>query len=48
MLQSLSHRAISLSLALLVTLGMLGGIQALTQTESQPAQWAQKAYTPRA
>ena len=48
MLQSLSQRALSLTFAFAVTLGMLGGIHALSQTEAQPAQWAQQAKAARA
>ncbi len=48
MLQSLSQRALSLTFALAVTLGMLGGINALTQTDATPAQWAQQANAARA
>jgi hypothetical protein len=48
MLQSLSQRALSLSFAVVVTLGMLGGINLLSQADSQPAQWAQKVSAPRA
>ncbi len=48
MLQNLSHRALSLTFALAVTLGILGGIDALTQPQANAAQWAQKANATRA
>ena len=48
MFQSLTQRALSLSFAFVVTLGMLAGIDGLTQTDLQPAQWAQKAPASRA
>lgn len=49
MLQTLIQRTLSLSLAVVVTLGMLGSINALTlQPAASAAQWAQQANAPRA
>lgn len=36
-------RAFSVALAAVLTVGMLGGIDALSQPEAQSAQWAQQA-----
>lgn len=47
MAKNLFHRSIAFSLAAMLTLAMLGGIDHLAQTEPQPAQWAQHS-TPRA
>lgn len=35
------HRSLSLAVAALLTLGMLGGIDQLSQREDGPRQWAQ-------
>ncbi len=36
-----AHRVLSLSLATVLTLGMLGGIDSLSQPGTASAQWAQ-------
>jgi hypothetical protein len=41
-------RAFSVALAAVLTVGMLGGIDALSQPGLQMAQWAQSSDTPRA
>jgi hypothetical protein len=43
----LLHRALSFCLAATVTLAMLGGIDQLSQPDTNSAQWAQKT-SPRA
>ncbi len=39
------HRSLSLGVALVLTLAMLGGIDRLSQREDGPRQWAQTAPT---
>ena len=42
MSQSLIQRSVSLCLAAVLTLAMLGGIDQLSQPDEQPPQWAQQ------
>lgn len=48
MFQRILHRAFSFTLAAVLTAGMLGGIDTLSQPEDAAPQWAQQAATPRA
>jgi hypothetical protein len=48
MLQSLIRRAVSLTLAAVFTVAMLGSIDSLSQPDAGAAQWAQKSNAPRA
>lgn len=43
-----AHRVLSISLAAVLTLGMLGAVDSLSQPEIATAAWAQRASSPRA
>lgn len=47
MLHRLIARTLSLGLAVVVTLGLLGGIDHLAQPDDAAPQWAQQAAMPR-
>ncbi len=44
----IAHRVLSISLATALTLGMLGGIDSLSQPDTVAAHWAQQAGSTRA
>ena len=48
MFQRILHRAFSFTLAVVVTAGMLGGIDQLFQPADAAPQWAQQAGSTRA
>ncbi len=48
MLNKLIQRTVSIALAAVLTLGMLGSIDKLSQPDAATPQWAQQANAPRA